>query len=540
MRASWALPLLAIPLLAGCLAHHETPRAEVPAAVGYDPTTVHVDGVRVANLTLISWDGSTRLATSVYAPSTNDTLPGGAAVQWPIVVFLHGWGETRHSFDGTGKGAASSPIAPPDAINRLQEFAESGLIAVGYDARGFGDSTGEATVAGPAELADLHSVIQQIQSLYHTQARVGIVGGSYGGGQALEAWAKDPLVTTAVSAFGWTDLYDGLIPGNVPKLEWAQFLYAYGLAGAHGRYDPMIHDWYRQLYTRNDLPTVHAQMDQRSARAFMAGVQKPLFLCQGLEETLFPQIDDAWSRAPGFVRAYVFTGGHGDFEEGCWSRARDWFAFFLSGFDTHVDTWPALETTDTGGAGSQPFAQFPNVAGTAFRLRDGDLSTGVGSNATFTIQQTGISNPGSAPAGVSDLLGEPAPFYPDALKQDPTALTFTTAALPGSQSLLGTPSLALHVASGDVPFQVAATLSMLKADGSSQAIGHAAFAALARSDLAADGTAPLRFQWTNAELSAGDKVVLRLASNDSSWWVPLGANYSVTFDGQSTLVLPIG
>jgi len=337
--------------------------------------------------------------------------------------------------------------------------------------------------------------------------------------------------------YGWVDLADALIPNNVPKLEWAQFLYGYGLAGSRARYDPMIHQWYTQLYQRSDLDTVRAQMAERSALPLLGATDKPIFACQGLQETLFPQADRAWQSAGGFARGYVYTGGHSSQDAGCWSRALDWFHFFLAGFDTRVDSWPALETVDAAGGASVPYVTLPATVPETLHLRAPDLSANAAPEATFTVKQS-MPNPTSDPSAISDLVGGPRQALPDALRTDPSATTFTSTPFQDGALLVGSAKLRLHVESGPAPFQVAALLMRLGPDGSSQILGRAAFAALDQEDVP-DGQLSMTFEWTHARLEPGDRIQLKVAANDSAIWMPLPANYSVTFDGQSALELPL-
>lgn len=530
--------LLLVPALAGCFgASPSGPRAAVPADVGYDPAeaAIHVTNITTEPLTLLSWDGQTHLAAVVYVPHTTDTTPTGA-MRWPLVVFAHGWGNSKESYEG--KKAPGQPDQTPTATNRLQQVAQAGFVVIAYDARGFGQSEGTTSVAGPAEVADLHFVIEYARGHYATSDKVGVIGASYGGGQAMNAWANDPLVTTAVSMYGWNDLYGALLPGDVPKLEWAQFLYGYGLVGARARYDPMIHDWYTQLYTRSDLPSVHRQMDERSVLAASSHVSKPLFVCQGMQETLFPQIDAEWHTA-GFVRAYLFTGGHGADNDGCMSRAIDWFRFFLAGYDTRVDQWPALETVDADGTGPYPYAAFPTAATTSYHLRLGELVSGPATDASFTIDQRLTANPLAEPSAIWDPSGLPRNPIPAQLQQDPAAVFFASAPVTGRSLILGAPTLTLHlVGDGQTPFQVAGTLYRLKANGDSVLLGRAAVAPLDSGSLHND-TVTMNFPWTRAQLMPGDSLQLKLAANDPDAWVPLFADYSAKFDGASRLDVPL-
>src|ERR1051325_2874417 len=148
--------------LSGCLQafsdkHKEAPGAVKPAEVGYDPSQVAVNGFEKSMVTIPSFD-STPLSTIIYAPTSSDTLPDGSPPRWGVVAFLHGWGDFKEMYEGAG-GATGAPVpadpsgTAPSSVNRLEAFARAGLIAVAYDARGFGQSGGMATVAGPAAVA---------------------------------------------------------------------------------------------------------------------------------------------------------------------------------------------------------------------------------------------------------------------------------------------------------------------------------------------------------------------------------------------------
>src|SRR5687767_4746656 len=151
MRQAWvavAFALLALPALSGCLGvfdQEEEPAGPVqPADVGYDPESIEVTDVERTAVTIPSFDG-TELSAVVYTPVTADTLPDGSPPRWGVVVALHGWGFFKEQFEGAG-GATGAPI-PSDSsgtventVNPLDAYARQGLIAVAYDARGFGRS----------------------------------------------------------------------------------------------------------------------------------------------------------------------------------------------------------------------------------------------------------------------------------------------------------------------------------------------------------------------------------------------------------------
>ncbi|HLF16127.1 MAG TPA: CocE/NonD family hydrolase [Candidatus Thermoplasmatota archaeon] len=542
----WTL-LLCLPAFAGCLSFldDEAPDPAVqPADVGYDPATIEVTGFVRETYNVTSFDG-TELSTVAYVPQTPDALPDGSAPTWPVVVFLHGWSFFKETYEGT---EALTPPAPEQASvlplppNRLREFALAGILAVAYDARGFGQSGGMATVAGPAEMADLSAILDDVEARYGSNGFIGLYGNSYGAGQSLLAWAQDPRVTTAVGLHGWVDLYEGLAQGNVPKLEWTTALYAGGMAGSHARIHPMVSDWLRAALSRDPagLDEVRAALAQRSAGPLMGGVTKPLLLCQGLQESLFPQIDQAWEAADAaFVRAYVFTGGHGADASGCYERALTWFRYFLGGHPTpDVAAWPALVTEDASGERETTFEEFPDAELLTLYLREPELAVAA-SNATFTVEQNLLANPFLEPSFVWDQVGAPYNPVPSQFRDDPTGVFFTSRAFEGSEVVVGAPVLRLQLAGeAATPFQVTGILFQEDDMGRSRVLSRAAFAALDEGDVA-DGSVTLRFHWVKAELAPGDRLVLKLDANDPSWWHPLMANYSVAFSGGSSLSVPL-
>lgn len=539
---------LVLPALSGCLSFLDKGKGDkpgvAPADVGYDPDSVRVTSVVRTTATVTSFDG-TPLAAVVYEPRSDDLTPDKTPPRWGTVIFVHSWGFFKETFEGAG-GATGTPV-PQDpqveySLNRLDEFAANGLLAVAYDARGFGQSGGVSTVAGAAELQDLEAVRAWAEKTYPTNGLFGVVGNSYGGGQAYQAWVDNPRITTAVPMYGWVDLYDGLLPGNVPKAEWAAMLGGVGAAGTKGgiAQSQMFRDWYAKAVQRTDLETVQAEMDARSVDGRMGSVQKPLFACQGMEESLFPQIDRAWQQAHGFTRAYVFTGAHGTMDETCWGKALDWFRYFLGGHDTGVDAWPALTTVDASGARPVNYATFPDPVPTVYYLDAPNLEQGYPSNATFTVSQQLLNNPLNEPSGLWDQAGMPVNQQPEQFRQDPTATFFETAPITGSEVVLGAPTLVLRLADPDgaaTPFQVTAQLIHVNAAGQSTVLSRGAFAALDADDVD-NGTVTVRMHWVKADLAPGDKLVLKVGGNDSSWYLPLPANYTVDFRGTSELQVP--
>jgi pimeloyl-ACP methyl ester carboxylesterase len=117
---------------------------------------------------------------------------GGEAVA-PIIVMAHGLSGTRRDRLG--------PFA--------ERFAGSGIAALLFDHRGFGDSGGEPDLFHPArQLEDWRAAIVFARSLPGIDPdRVATFGSSMGGGNALAAAAEDPRIAAAISQVPFLDMW---------------------------------------------------------------------------------------------------------------------------------------------------------------------------------------------------------------------------------------------------------------------------------------------------------------------------------------------
>src|ERR1051325_10807323 len=160
----FAFTILASRVLGGSFTLHET-RIAVPAlATGTDTGD-----------TMPASSGQIHLDATVY-------LPEGVSAPAPVVVVLHG-------FAGSKDDSKNVELA--------QDFAAAGYVVLTPTLRGFGNSEGEVTLAGPSEINDLKTIILAMQtgsigdapavSIPVTSAsKFGVLGTSYGGGQTFE------------------------------------------------------------------------------------------------------------------------------------------------------------------------------------------------------------------------------------------------------------------------------------------------------------------------------------------------------------------
>jgi ABC-2 type transport system ATP-binding protein len=258
-------------------------------------------------------------------------LPAGASASRPVpLVFnTHGWGGERNR----------------DASGMSGTLLKNGYAVLTWDARGFGDSGGEAQVDSQQyEVRDVEALIDfaakqhAIQLDRRGDPRMGMVGGSYAGGIQLMTAAADRRVDAIVPAIAWNDLVRSLKPGGVLKFGWGTLLYgdgvANGLAGGldspagpqTGALAPQIHEAYAQSVALNDWTSdIRAWFAARSTGRYIngakvpgvgriAGIRAPTLILQGINDTLFnlnEAIDNFRQiRANGVpVKLIAFCGG---------------------------------------------------------------------------------------------------------------------------------------------------------------------------------------------------------------------------------------
>src|SRR2546421_328732 len=157
------------------------------------------------------------------SPNTADTIhldarvyiPDGVTAPAPVVIIIHGYGASKTN--GT-------------VVAIAQDFAAAGYVVLTPTTRGFGDSDGLVSLAGPNEINDLKTIITDMQTgsignspavaiPVNASSKFGVTGASYGGGHSFEIMRTHVAGLVAVApVIGWTDLYQSLAPNDVTKL----------------------------------------------------------------------------------------------------------------------------------------------------------------------------------------------------------------------------------------------------------------------------------------------------------------------------------
>ncbi|MFB4314066.1 CocE/NonD family hydrolase [Actinomadura sp. 21ATH] len=381
---SRAAAALSVPLLATTL-------AAVPAPASAAAYTVRElsFGVRVGP----GGDRSCTVVADLYRPAT-----GGKRA--PAVLTTNGFGGSKDDLAGTAEA-----------------FAARGYVVLAYSGLGAGGSGCRITLDHPDH--DGRAARQLVDFLAGTRAaadgtrldavrldapgdpRVGMIGGSYGGGAQFAAAGVDPRIDALVPIDTWNDLRYSLAPNNeltaagerttepgATKLLWGLGFFALGaVRGVEGAgTDPS------RLAGCPNFPTalcaavaeslVHgvprpASLDYlraASVASYMPRIKAPVLLVQGQNDTLFTlQEATATYRALAAqgtpVKMIWHSGGHsgpsapGDIDlehpsdNYVGRRALAWF-------DRHLKGLPA--DTGPGFAYFRPWARYEGNAAPAY------------------------------------------------------------------------------------------------------------------------------------------------------------------------------
>ncbi|MFC4146532.1 alpha/beta fold hydrolase [Micromonospora mangrovi] len=296
------------------------------------------------------------LDTTLYLPAD-----ASAGRKVPAVLLGHGFGGTKESVRSDAE----------DLVGR-------GYAVLAWSARGFGRSGGQIHLDSPDyEVRDAQRLLDRLAARpeIRTDApgdpRVGVVGGSYGGGLALLLAAQDPRVDAIVPMITWNDLSRAFLPestGKAPtegvfKKGWAGIFFGSGGSAGSGpagvsggtsgqpegapasagppspqpgagpgtgsgrapggaadpscgRFAADVCAAYLRIATTGRADQAAVDLLRRSSPAgVLDRIKAPTLLVQGEADTLFP-LAEADANARGIaaagtpVRVAWFTGGH--------------------------------------------------------------------------------------------------------------------------------------------------------------------------------------------------------------------------------------
>lgn len=323
--------------------------AALLGALSIVPVSAHAESIITKSIT--TTPGVT-IDTSLYIPGKTPA---------PAILIAHGFGGS--------KGSVAS-----DA----QYFASKGYVVLTWTARGFGKSTGQISMnAQDGEVADTRALISYLsKSRYVTQdkaddPRVGIMGGSYGGANALLSASADSRIDAVIADITWNNLGQDLFPQSVAgsnesgpfKKVWAgTFFSAVSLQSAYlgecGSFTQAWCDAYRNAVINGaPSPDERALLASVSPQSFLSTLRAPTLLSQGQADSLFP-LTESYKTAEGIKKANPtlplsmiwHAGGHdGGTNQSAYLRTQylNWFKKYLSKRDLD---FPTFQFTKTNGS----------------------------------------------------------------------------------------------------------------------------------------------------------------------------------------------
>ncbi len=352
-----------------------------------------VPGV-ASDWTVTSFDG-----TPIRAHWFPVDLPDGARA--PTVLMGPGWslpGDT----DTTGTGVLGDvPIS---------DLHRAGYNVLTWDPRGFGHSGGNAEVDSPNfEARDVSTLITWVATRPGVlldaagDPRMGMVGGSYGGGIQFVTAATDCRVDAIVPIIAWHSLVTSLDKANTVKSGWGDIL---GNLSASDHVDPVV----RQAKQTGDetgsiTAAQRAWFAARGPGPLVGRVRVPTLVVQGTVDTLFTLqegVDNYEILRAGHVPASMlwFCGGHGV----CLTPPGDQ-GLPTSAAIAWLDRYVKDEASVNVGAGFR----FVDQNGTGYSANRFPLAQGppIDAAGTGTLQlvPTGGSGPLPTPGPSSQALG---------------------------------------------------------------------------------------------------------------------------------------
>ena len=221
--------------------------------------------------------------TSQYLPKK---LPA------PAILIAHGFGGSKDSVESDAKF-----------------FASKGFVVMTWSARGFGESTGQIEMNSiDHEVSDSRALITHLAKSKNVlldgegDPRVGIMGSSYGGANALLTASQDSRIDAVISDISWSDLEQGLFPQSIErspasgpfKKVWAgTFFSAVTLQSAYlgecGAFAQRWCDAYQNAVLQGSPSLADKKLlESVSPIKYASSISAPTLLSQGQADSLFP------------------------------------------------------------------------------------------------------------------------------------------------------------------------------------------------------------------------------------------------------------
>jgi ABC-2 type transport system ATP-binding protein len=357
------------------------------------PVATKVAGV-ASDWTLTSFDGAKIRMHWFPTPQASAAKPA------PTVLMGPGWGQAGDT------NTKTIGLFGSLGIGSLQK---AGYNVLTWDPRGFGQSTGTVEIDSPAfEGKDVQWMLDWVATQPGVRLdgpgdpRVGMAGGSYGGGIQFSTAAIDCRVDAIVPMIAWHSLNTSLDKAETPKNGWSSIL----IAGAAGKsLDPHIASSYKAATTTAIIsPDDKAWYTTRGPGDLVKNISIPTLIVQGTADNLFTLDEGVTNyrtlRDIGVPTSMLwFCGGHGV----CLTNPGDptrvgratlaWLNRYVKG-DQTVSTGPRFDFIDQNGT-RYTADDYPVAAGTPI------AASGSG---TLHLVAAGGSGPAHPAADNKDIL----------------------------------------------------------------------------------------------------------------------------------------
>jgi len=280
---------------------------------------------------------TTACTKGASAPSVTATPVAGSGSDWTVTSF-DGTAIRVHWFPLAGVSSATAPtvlMGPGWSLPGDTDTTGTGILgglpipdlwAAGYnvltwDPRGFGRSGGAAEVDSPAyEAKDVSTLIDWVATRPGVELdgrgnpRLGMVGGSYGGGIQFVTAAADCRVDAIVPTIAWHSLGTSLYKSQTVKAGWAGILT--NLTKSE-HVAPQVTSSYASGKADGTISAAdEAWFLARGPAPLLSHVRIPTLILQGTVDTLFTLQEGVANyevlRAQGVPTAMQwFCGGHG-------------------------------------------------------------------------------------------------------------------------------------------------------------------------------------------------------------------------------------
>ncbi|WP_068275988.1 CocE/NonD family hydrolase [Aldersonia kunmingensis] len=416
-------------------------------------------------------------------------------VQVPTAKWLASHGYVSLAYSGLGFGGSTCKVSLDDRDYDGVAAAQLVSFLGGAGGIAFTDP-GLTSPRAPLDVV-VHDSTDHVGRPSVNDPRVGMVGGSYGGGVQLGAAAVDPRIDTIVPLITWNDLSYSLTPNGtstitgvttaVPgaaKVLFSTLLFGLGVTnpgtkgyiadparavGCPNYRDYMCPAIAESVTIGEPSPSVTAHLRHASVATFLDDIHVPVLLGQGEQDTLFT-LNEAVATYQGLksrgvpVKMIWHSWGHshiepapGEFDPKApdpvaqyeTGRILDWFDHYLKN-DANASTGPEF-------AYFQPWVSYSGNARPAYgtstsfpvgarsdlflsgdaRLVGDPASARPGSAVLYTIPG-GLPN-GAAPPNIDPTAKVAATDIPG------TALAWTTPPLAAPLDVAGIPTLRLRV-----------------------------------------------------------------------------------------------